>query len=593
MGDLFYREQEGPADSEVKQPGDGVDYSADGPSTWKKDPLSDRGMPPGNPGFVNLPERDSMNPSSGKVIPDSMGETLRNQLTYMNASAKRVASMYCNPLATSTAWIDPRGKVYEIPRGQTHDQWAERHLADDEVFEESGRTGWAWLVDRGWVRFVNFLNLEVRSQGASRAAMAAAADIVVDCALSRGDVDPEDRITFGVGVRTQRPTVADFVAEWGPPGAEERLFEGLMRRLSGSQIEAPARPAKTAALIGDIFSKTGPEVHRRAKGLQVIPKRFVPERGFWGFTVVGSSGTPYYVRIKGVRKSKSIVQLSKSDVRVSCSCPFWRWQGPEHWGKVNSFLYGKPRGTASFPIIRDPAEKHWACKHLLAALEKAKTYRFASEDERWYLDGPLAPLTDPDPARVAGLYRDARAESRVGPGPSPAESAALSLLEGSNMTIPELIDEVRGARMLFDPVSRKQVSGPDVIRALERLMPAPTSGSGVKVYHATTPQHARTLLLRGFIPSAKPVPLGGSYAPGQGIDPGLYVGSSARNVESYGRVILEVTVPRRALSVPTELAQLGETDPLAALRSHDGAVILSPIPPSAIRVVDGERYLRG
>jgi len=182
---------------------------------------------------------------------------------------------------------------------------------------------------------------------------------------------------------------------------------------------------------------------------------------------------------------------------------------------------------------------------------------------------------------------------RMEAGSSPAESAALSLLKQSDMTIEELIEEVKDARMLFDPISRTQVSGSDVIHALERLQPPPISRSGLKVYHATNPRDARTLLTRGFIPSAKPVPLGGSYGPGQGLDLGLYVGATERGVESYGRVTLEIVVPRQALSVPTELQQLGETNPLTALRSHDGAVVLIPIPPSAFRVVEGERYLRG
>lgn len=410
MGETFYREQEGPKDSEVKQPGEGVEYNADSPSTYQsKQPRKDKGMPPGNPGFVNLPERDSMNPSSGKVIPEQMQETLRNQLTYVNtASAKRVAAMYCNPLATSTAWIDPRGKVYEIPRSQTHDQWAERHLAGNDDFEESGQTGWTWLVDRGWVRFVNFLNLEVRAQGASRAAMAAAADLVIDCVLSRRDVEPEDLITFGVGIRTQRPTVADFVAEWGSRGAEERLYEGLMDRLPGNRTEALADDimarwarSKTAATIEDIMNNTGAVVHKRSQGLQVNAKRFNPDTGFWGFTVIGSKGEPYYVRIKGIRKSKAQKLLSSAQVKCSCSCPFWRWQGPEHWGKVNGYLYGRPRGTASFPVIRDPKEKHWACKHILAAMEKARTYRFSSEETAWSLEGEIVPMLEPSAARVA------------------------------------------------------------------------------------------------------------------------------------------------------------------------------------------------
>ena len=227
MGDLFYREQSGPADSEMKQPDAGANYRADSPSTYSLPGDSGRTKPPGN----NSDEhRDQSNPSSAKVIPSEMGETLRNQVTYLNtASARRVASRYAGPRS------------------------------------------------------------------------------------------------------------------------------------------------RTAATMGDISGRTGPEVHERAQGLTVNPKRFSPTTGFWSFTVLGSKGTPYYVRLKGVRKSKKIKNLSKSDVKCSCSCPFWRWQGPEHWGKTNGFLYGRPRGTASLPVIKDPKEKHWACKHILAAISQSQT----------------------------------------------------------------------------------------------------------------------------------------------------------------------------------------------------------------------------
>lgn len=74
---------------------------------------------------------------------------------------------------------------------------------------------------------------------------------------------------------------------------------------------------------------------------------------------------------------------------------------------------------------------------------------------------------------------------------------------------------------------------------------------------------------------------------------GLYVGATPRAVESYGRVTLGVSIPPRLLSIPQELAQLGEADPMRALHSHDGAVINHPIPASSFSVVEGVSYLRG
>jgi len=176
---------------------------------------------------------------------------------------------------------------------------------------------------------------------------------------------------------------------------------------------------------------------------------------------------------------------------------------------------------------------------------------------------------------------------------TPAESAALSLLEGDD-TIEDLIKMVSDAGVLMDPVSRQMVKPVDVIEALERIRPGNEPVvNGITVYHATTPQYAVEFLRRGFIPETKPVNLTDSYAPGKGIDVGLYVGSTPGNVESYGRVILEVTVPKEALEVPAEQSQLGETDPLKALATHDGAIVMKRLPPSSFKVVEGERYITG
>lgn len=53
---------------------------------------------------------------------------------------------------------------------------------------------------------------------------------------------------------------------------------------------------------------------------------------------------------------------------VSCDCLFWQWQGPEHWAKVDDYLLGDPKGTASKPRVKDPKESHRACKHVAAVL---------------------------------------------------------------------------------------------------------------------------------------------------------------------------------------------------------------------------------
>jgi DNA topoisomerase I len=177
---------------------------------------------------------------------------------------------------------------------------------------------------------------------------------------------------------------------------------------------------------------------------------------------------------------------------------------------------------------------------------------------------------------------------------TPAENIALNwLIADPGSTADDLAREAKdsGHRELWDSVTRQMISVADVIEALERFAPKPVHGGDIKVYHATDKQTALALLKRGLIPETKPRPPidDFEYQPGRGLDLGLYVGASPRDVDGYGRVILEVVVPKKLLEVPTELAQLGETDPMKALRSHDGAIINHRLPGDAFRILpDGK-----
>ena len=180
--------------------------------------------------------------------------------------------------------------------------------------------------------------------------------------------------------------------------------------------------------------------------------------------------------------------------------------------------------------------------------------------------------------------------SRVASHHTPAEAVAINLLVADpDMTLPEAIRTVRDyPDDLYDDVSGEMVPPKAVLEALEKMLPHPLSGAEIRVYHATDAATAKMLLRRGFIPETKPRARSEDfeYAPGRGIlDVGLYVGASPHAVESYGRAILEINVPKKLLDVPTELAQLGEDDPLKALKSHDGAIINTRLPADVFRLM--------
>ena len=131
--------------------------------------------------------------------------------------------------------------------------------------------------------------------------------------------------------------------------------------------------------MAEILGGTASGVHERSKTLSVKMSKVIPKSAMWLFDVSGGEKT-HRVRLQAIRKGNNKT-LAKADVRISCDCNFWRWQGPEHWAKAGGYLYGRAVGTASKPVIRDPEGQHKACKHVVAVLQQAADYRFRSRQE--------------------------------------------------------------------------------------------------------------------------------------------------------------------------------------------------------------------
>lgn len=128
---------------------------------------------------------------------------------------------------------------------------------------------------------------------------------------------------------------------------------------------------KAAVLIAEIEERCLPDLREKARGLEVKLRRVDQENGVWLYDVQGSEPKPYRVQVRARRRGNAR-RLDKADVFVACSCPFWQWQGPEHWAKQEGYLFGKPRGTASQPVVKDPKAEHGACKHVLAVLDRLR-----------------------------------------------------------------------------------------------------------------------------------------------------------------------------------------------------------------------------
>ena len=67
--------------------------------------------------------------------------------------------------------------------------------------------------------------------------------------------------------------------------------------------------------------------------------------------------------------------LGKVDLKIGCSCDFWKWQGPDHWASRDGYLDRKPRSNGAAPTVRDPQGKNRVCKHVYAASKFFLKYR--------------------------------------------------------------------------------------------------------------------------------------------------------------------------------------------------------------------------
>jgi hypothetical protein len=133
--------------------------------------------------------------------------------------------------------------------------------------------------------------------------------------------------------------------------------------------EALLRPrpnVRTAAKIDNLSTGLDPAIESRGAKCSVTLRRVDKDNLRWLFAVDCGNGAKV-VKLKAERVG-NIVRLAKMNLRVSCSCPAWRWLGPEYHAKKEKYLDGRPAGTASTPDIMDPQRNHLVCKHVSAIL---------------------------------------------------------------------------------------------------------------------------------------------------------------------------------------------------------------------------------
>jgi len=141
---------------------------------------------------------------------------------------------------------------------------------------------------------------------------------------------------FGVGVRSS----------FGPEGGHQRV----------------------AMTVADILKRCDKKIKLRSKEYTPKLARTDTKNWIWHWSV-----GDHTVRVQAFKRGNAS-NFPKLNLRVSCSCPYWRWWGPAHWATKTDYQKGTAPGTAAYPQIRDPA--HWrpVCKHAYAVLEKSQDF---------------------------------------------------------------------------------------------------------------------------------------------------------------------------------------------------------------------------
>lgn len=149
-------------------------------------------------------------------------------------------------------------------------------------------------------------------------------------------------------------------------------------------------PKRKYLTIMDVLNFTTFRIRGRSVGYRPIYKKFDP---IWMAHHYEVGDYEVILQVNYDRDELKNLNPERDPFRVSCSCPFWRWQGPEHWARKFLYIYSNPVGTASVPVIKDPMKKHGICKHIYAIFKDIiATYR-ASQGYRENR-GKGKPVTD-------------------------------------------------------------------------------------------------------------------------------------------------------------------------------------------------------
>lgn len=179
------------------------------------------------------------------------------------------------------------------------------------------------------------------------------------------DVTPKTKYPYRDGYPNTHNAMVEFVAGmW------------LLRDVRGERVDFAA--LKAAARLSEIRDGLDPQIERKADACEVVLKRADVRNLRWIFSVDCGSGAKV-VKMRADRPTPRIKDMSKMDVSFACSCPAWQWRGPEYHAQQGGYLLGKPRGTATMPVVRDPEQTHRVCKHVAAVMSLVRKWQIPAK----------------------------------------------------------------------------------------------------------------------------------------------------------------------------------------------------------------------
>ena len=150
----------------------------------------------------------------------------------------------------------------------------------------------------------------------------------------------------------------------------------MWKKLSNKDFERFLTSAKDVAKLQelpnfqDILRGLNSAIIDRSRGCRV--SRFRTYRdNMWTFRV-NCSGTTYTVWLHAEDIDGNPNTLP--ELKIKCTCPHWKWGGPDFNANQGNYLYEKPFSNQSFPSQRDPILQNKLCKHSYAVLDKAKSF---------------------------------------------------------------------------------------------------------------------------------------------------------------------------------------------------------------------------